>query len=172
MFKRILGLALMGMALTLAACASPSRESTMTVAQGYGIPTYGYAAQYYAPPRPPCCRQAPAPCCVQAAPPCCMQAAYAPPPCNTCSGALTLGPEFAYDGGVGPIPEGGYGGGGYVIVGGGSGAGSAASAGGSARASASASASASSAVSIHIGGGGRGHHGGGKPSGCGGGCGH
>ncbi len=169
MFKRILGLALMGAALALAGCAAPPRETPMAIAQGYGVPTYGYAAQYYAPPRPPCCLQAPPPpCCVRAAPP----PAYGPGPCGGCVGSLTLGPEFAYDGGVGPIPEGGYGGGGYVIVGGGSGAGAGAGAGASARASASATASASSSVSIRIGGGGKPPGHGGKPGGCGGGCGH
>lgn len=177
MIKRILALALMGAALAMAAHAAPAPGGPVAFAQGYGVPTYGYAAQYYAPPRPPCCLQAPPPCCVQAPPPCCARAAPPPPsfaPCSTCAGYLTLGPAFTYDGGVGPIPEGGYGGGGYVYMGGGSGAGSAAGAGAtsSSRASASASASASSAVSIRIGGGGHwgGGHGGGKP-GCGG-CGH
>lgn len=161
MFKP--GLVLLGLLLTLTACAAAPREQAFPVAQGYGVPTYGYAAQFYAPPRSPCCRAAP-PCCVQAAPPpCCVQA----PPCGTCSGQVRLGPEFAYDGGVGPIPEGGYGGGGYVIVGGGAGSNAVSEASSSARATASASASASSAVSVRLGGGGHG-----KPSGCGGGCGH
>ncbi|WP_374344081.1 hypothetical protein [Phenylobacterium sp.] len=156
MFKPVLGLALIGLTLALAGCAAPVREAPLQVAQGYGVPTYGYAAQYYAPPRARCC----------GAPPCCVPPPA--PPCGTCVGALTLGPEFAYDGGVGPIPEGGYSGGGYVIVGGGSGSGS--GSGASARATATASASASSHVTVRIGGGGKGGHG--KPGGCGGGCGH
>lgn len=91
-----------------------------------------------------------------------------PPPCREqrCGGCrqcgeLTLG-NFYYDGGVGPYPEGGYGGGGYVMSGGGgfAGAGAGAGAGASASARASAFASSSSHVSINIG------RGGGRKGGC------
>lgn len=85
--------------------------------------------------------------------------------CRQC-GELILSNAFSYDGGVGPYPEGGYGGGGggYVTGGGFAGAG----AGSSASARASASASSSSHVSINIGGRG-GHKGGGGCKTCGGG---
>lgn len=91
---------------------------------GYSLPTYGGAGQHYG-----------VPC-----------------GCTGGRGELTLGSSFYYDGGVGPIPDGGYygGGGGYVYSGGGG------------YASSSASAYASSRASIRIGGGykGGGHKGG------------
>ena len=90
--------------------------------------------------------------------------------CRQC-GELILSNAFSYDGGVGPYPEGGYGGGGggYVAGGGFAGAGAGSSAGASASARASASASSSSHVSINIGRGGGGHKGGGGCKTCGGG---
>lgn len=65
------------------------------------------------------------------------------PRCFESCGELTLPASFFYDaGGVGPIPDGGFiGGGGFVVVGAGAGAGARASAFASARASAHASAS-------------------------------
>ncbi|MES2340629.1 MAG: hypothetical protein V4597_03045 [Pseudomonadota bacterium] len=97
-----------------------------------------------------------------------------PPPCRgqRCGdcrqcGELTLG-DFYYDGGVGPYPEGGYGGGGgYAMSGGGGFAGAGAGAGASASARASAFASSSSHVSVNIGRGG-GRKGGGGCNTCGG----
>lgn len=172
LFKSLLAPALAGLALMSAIWAPAAWAADLYV------PTYGYAAQHYGAPHA-CCGAGP--CCVQAPP---YAPAYGyyddrrpPAPCRDpracrpcgCVGEITLGPSFGYDGGVGPIPEGGYGGGGgYVMMDGGGYAGS--SAGSSARASASASASAraSSQVSIRIGGGG---HGGAHTSGCGG-CGH
>lgn len=156
--KSLLAPALAGLALVVVIWAPAARAGDLNV------PTYGYAAQHYGTPRA---------CC--GAPPCCVPAPYyAPPaygdhddrraqapcrdpracrPCD-CAGEVTLGPGFDFDGGVGPIPAGGYGGGYMVIDRGGF-------AGGSA--SASAYASASSHVSVRIGGG----HGGGRPPGCG-----
>lgn len=165
--KSLLAPRLAGLAL-LAAIWAPAAQ-----AGDLYVPTYGYAAQHYGTPRA-CCGARP--CCVQAQP-------YAPPaygydedrrapapcrdpracrPCD-CVGEITLGPGFGFDGGVGPIPEAGYGGGGYVVMDGGFSGASA-----SAHASASAYASASSHVSVRIGGG----HGRGHTSGCGCGSGH
>ena len=178
LFKSLLAPALAGLALIAAIWAPAAQAGDLYV------PTYGYAAQHYGTPRgccgaAPCC--IPAPCCVQAQP---YPPAYGyyddrrgPPPCRDpracrpcgCAGDITLGPGFAHDGGVGPIPEGGYGGGGgYVMMDGGGSAGAWSGSNARASARASASASASSAVSIRIGGG----HGGGHSTGCGGGCGH
>jgi hypothetical protein len=104
------------------------RDDRAPRGRGYSLPTYGDAAQHYGYP--------------------CGCGAYAR------GGELTLGSSFYYDGGVGPIPDGGYagGGGGFVFAGAG------------AHASASASAYASSRASVRIGGfkggGHKGHHGG------------
>ena len=138
---------------------------------GYSLRTYGDVAQHYGSPS---CGQ-----CAAFA----HERAYddrddnrGPPPCRAqnCGdcrqcGDLILSNAFSYDGGVGPYPEGGYGGGGgggYAAGGGFAGAGTGASAGASASARASASASSSSHISINIGGRG-GHKGGGGCNTCG-----
>ncbi|MCI3135126.1 hypothetical protein [Phenylobacterium aquaticum] len=172
--KSLLAPALAGLALIVAIWAPAARAGDLYV------PTYGYAAQHYGTPR--ACCGAP-PCCVRAQPYAPQAYGYyddrrAPAPCRDpracrpcdCVGEITLGPGFDFDGGVGPIPEGGYGGGGYAVMDGGGFAGGSASS--SARASASAYASASSHVSVRIGGGGHGGHGGGRTPGCGCGGGH
>lgn len=158
----------MAMGLTLALGASAALAGCPDRCGGGGgfnLPTYGDVAQHYGYPACGGCgvrhddrgyggydrddrydHRGPPPCRAQR--------------CGDCRqcGELTLG-NFYYDGGVGPYPEGGYGGGGgYVMSGGFAGAGSGASAGASARASAFAS--SSSHVSINIGRGG-GHKGGG-----------
>lgn len=76
----------------------------------------------------------------------------APPPCYEPCGELTLPADlFHGGGGVGPIPDGGwYGGGGFVVVGAGAGA----------HAAAFASAHASASVSLRYRGGWKGHKGG------------
>lgn len=156
--KQILLFAFLGLAWLLAGSASAQGPMRYGQAGGLDIPTYGYAAQYYGQPQG-CC----VPCC--APPPCCVRMA----PCASRCGELTLGPGLALDGGVGPYPEGGYGGGGYVVMGGGGYAGGRAGGSSSAQSSAQASAqarasaTASSQVNVRIGGGG------GKR--CGGGCG-
>lgn len=96
----------------------------------YSLPSYGGAMQAYGYP-------------------CGCASGYA----ATSGGEVSVPGHFFYDtGGVGPIPDGGYygGGGGYVIAGAGAGA------------SASAYASSRSSVSVRIGGGYKGGHGGGK----------
>lgn len=102
---------------------------------GYSLPTYGDAAQFYGYPCAATCR------------------GWRPAPCASgCGGELVLGSSFFYDaGGVGPIPDGGFygGGGGFVYAGAGAGA----------SASASASAYAASRASFRF----RGGHKGGKP---------
>lgn len=82
----------------------------------------------------------------------------APPPCFEGCGEVSLPASFFHgSGGVGPIPDSGwYGGGGFVFVGAGAGAGANASAFAAARASAHASAN----VSIRYRGGWTGHKGG------------
>ena len=190
--RALLGLALaFSASAALAGCPNPCsdgrgdgyRDARSSYSGGYSLRTYGDVAQHYGSPSCGGC------------------AAFAherayedrryddhyadryddrgPPPCreprcgSTCRqcGELILSNAFSYDGGVGPYPEGGYGGGGggYVaggrFAGAGSGSSGSASASASARASATASSSASSHVSINIGRGGGGHKGGG-----GGGC--
>lgn len=82
----------------------------------------------------------------------CADACAPPPRCVESCGEVVLPASFFYDaGGVGPIPDGGwYGGGGFVVVGAGAGA--------QASAFAAARASASASVSVRFRGGFKGHH--------------
>ncbi|MFZ3005865.1 MAG: hypothetical protein WA047_06790 [Phenylobacterium sp.] len=184
LMRTVLGLTLaFSASAALAGCPGPCDRGDGYRGQGsysggYSLRTYGDVAQHYGSPS---CGQ----CSAFA-----HERAYeerhedryedryedrGPPPCRAerCGdcrqcGELILSNAFSYDGGVGPYPEGGYGGGGggYVAGGGFAGAGSGSSAGASASARASASASSSSHVSINIG---RGGHKGGGCNTCGGG---
>ena len=186
LMRTVLGLALaFSASAALAGCPGPCdrgqgdgyRGGQSRDSGGYSLRTYGDVAQHYGNPS---CGQ-----CAAFA----HERAYneryddrdddrGPPPCRErrCGdcrqcGELILSNAFSYDGGVGPYPEGGYGGGGgggYAAGGGFAGAGAGASAGASASARASASASSSSHISINIGGRG-GHKGGGGCNTCGGG---
>ena len=185
LMRTVMGLALaFSASAALAGCPGPCGQGRggdagyggqSAYSGGYSLRTYGDVAQHYG--SPSCGR------CAAFA----HERAYGeryearyddrgPPPCRArgCGecrqcGELMLSNGFSYDGGVGPYPEGGYGGGGGYAVGGGfAGAGTGASAGASARAQASASASSSSHVSIHIGGRG-GHKSAGGCNTCGGG---
>jgi hypothetical protein len=85
---------------------------------------------------------------------CAYDCAPPPPRCFESCGEVALPASFFYDaGGVGPIPDGGWygGGGGFVVVGAGAGAG--------ASAFASARASAHASASVRFRGGFKGHHG-------------
>ena len=154
--------ALMGLALAFAASTAmaacpqydpcgPSRST------GYSLPTYGDVAQHYGSP----CDQ------------CRSSRRYElgherRNPCGCDQGSVLLPQSFFYgQGSVGPIPQAGYGGGGYMVIGGSGGGGS--SAGAWSGASAQASASASSYVNVQIGGGwhpGSGGYGGGGKGCC------
>lgn len=173
LMRTVLGLALaFSASAALAGCPNPCssgrgdsyRGGQSSYSGGYSLRTYGDVAQHYGYPS---CGQ-----CAAFAHERAYEDRYedrGPPPCRAEScgdcrqcGELILSNAFSYDGGVGPYPEGGYGGGGggYVAGGGFAGAGSGSSAGASASARASASASSSSHVNINIGRGGGGHKGG------------
>lgn len=98
------------------------------------VPSYGGAMQHYADPRCDTCSQAARRWDCG----CGQRVSY-----SGSVGEVRVGPAFFYDyGGVGPIPDGGYyGGGGYAVMGEGS---------GSASASARAFASSSSHVSVNV----------------------
>ena len=184
LMRTVLGLALaLSASAALAGCPGPCDRGRAyddgyrgqgSYSGGYSLRTYGDVAQHYGSPS---CGQCSAFAHERAYEERYDERRYddrGPPPCRAqrCGdcrqcGELILSNAFSYDGGVGPYPEGGYGGGGGGYVAGGGFAGAAS--GSSASAQASASASSSSHVSINIGRGGGGHKGGGGCKTCGGG---